>query len=101
MSEKLLPCPFCQDADGPPRVERDDRTPGWIVVSECSASIWAIKREDAITAWNTRPTPPDPREAIGLLSTAVASGDKGYDWLSTIRPMLVRALAALNPKEQK
>ena len=71
MSEKLLPCPWCgkegvvvQTIGRNFKVECGNLGSGTVPEEHCLVGgPIRMTRSAAITAWNTRPTPPDLREA--------------------------------------
>jgi len=68
MDEELLPCPFCGgNAHLEPELYSDENAsevigPASVSCMNCGAAIWGDWSDDALTAWNRRPTPTDKEE---------------------------------------
>ena len=81
---KLLPCPFCGEADA--FTERADFSSSYVVCNNCLTRGPTCCQDDddedepgkdaAIAAWNTRPLPTD--EEVGRAARAICEAD-GYD----------------------
>lgn len=101
----LLPCPFCGGSPKLRDLSGGRRFPPFDVIctgkigdAECQCHLWpAETAEQAIAAWNTRPTPADTARRSEISDNACLVSEMQQAWLdalpSGVQPVLISYVA--------